>query len=120
MKYKNPKAEQEFEFISRLMQQAHGKKEVPSSLVEHIRELYGEPIIREIPENLMDKIERASPEFGGSHYIGGWWAREGSGKVTHIGPEAYFAEVRHIVLSEFYPGKVGYDRVQQYWKKQPK
>ncbi|MBI2548227.1 hypothetical protein HYW21_02655 [Candidatus Woesearchaeota archaeon] len=116
MSYANPQSRQEFDFIAGLMRGAHYERRVPDGIVGRMRELYGEPLIAEIPYDLSDRIRDASPELGAWHG-GGWNSSEGqNGHV--IGPGHYFRDVRRVVLAEFYPGKPGFDRVKQYWRKQ--
>ena len=112
MRHPNPRYKQEFEFVAWLMENA--RNGIPTNgTLDKIKELYGEPIVKQISSDLSNKIIDALQEARIFH------SRKHRESEKHgYGIGYYFGNLRRIILTEFYPGKEGYYRVQQYWKEQ--
>ena len=112
MSHPNPRYKQEFEFISWLIENA-GNGFPTRSILDKIKGLYGEPIIKQISSNLSNKIIDTMQEVRIFHS-----RRHRESKRHGYGTDYYFGNVRRVILTEFYPGKEGYYGVQHYWKEQ--
>ncbi|HLC61120.1 MAG TPA: hypothetical protein VJJ52_06865 [Candidatus Nanoarchaeia archaeon] len=117
MSHPNPKSRQEFDFIVGLIRNCRKEEIAPEKfleLLDKLWELYGIPMISQLPQDLSSRIRDSSPLVG-IFNENGWEQMEEQDDVV-IGPKYYFGDVRRIVLEEFYPGRGGFDRIRRYWK----